>query len=433
MKYKHIAPTILATYIFAIAPVHLGFATEMVDRVAAVVNENVVSYQDVTDRLQFAIKNLRTELTETQKKDLLQAQMDELIDEELLRQYAAGRGYLVEDAQVKSTIANMEKASKQASGSFKKFAGSLYTTAENQIRATVIKSMIVERELAPRVIVGEDEVNRIVKSIISRQDELDEKQLAQIFIPIVEEEQAATARRTIERLYSQLQTGSNFADLARTYSRDRSATEGGEIGWFRGGELIPVIDNAVKDLKTGELSPPVQSANGWHIFKVLDVREAPKPDMTPTAEVNITQLYAPIDSTSGTPAAVQNKKHVETFKKIKKSIDNKEDFKNMVAKKVAETPLYFASGEMGWLKVDALDAQPKQALKNAKKDTLIGPVEGEKGVYLFYVNDVRETEPVALQNIRARIEERLQARQTDLAFRSLMRDLRRKAFVEVRL
>lgn len=433
MILKHFTSAMLATCIFTASFASLSTATEMIDRVAAVVNESVISYRDVTDRLQFAMKNLRAEPTAAQKEDLLKSQMDDLIEEELLRQYAESRNYLVEDAQVKSTIANMERASKQAAGSFKQFAGNLYTTAENQIRATVIKSMIVERELAPRILVGEDEVGRIVKSIISRQDELDEKNLAQIFIPVTEEQQASTARRTIDRIYSQLQTGSDFADLARTYSRDRSATEGGEIGWFRGGELIPVIDNAVKDLKKDALSSPVQSANGWHIFKVLDVREAPKPDMTPSTEVNITQLYAPIDSTSGTPAAVQNKKHIQNFNKIKKDVDNKNDFKDMVTAKIAETPLYFASGDMGWLNVDTLDPQLKTALKKAKKDTLIGPIEGEKGVYLFYVNDVRETEPAALQNIRARIQERLHARQTDLAFRSLMRDLRRKAFVEVRL
>lgn len=432
MTMKRIAAPALLTVTLLAS--HLAFAnSQLVDRVAAVVNENVISYRDLTDRMAFTMKNLRAEPNEAQKKDLMESQMDNLVDEELIRAYAEERGYTVDKNQIEAAIATMEQQSKQKPGSFKAFAGKYYNTAEKEIKTTVLKSIISEHELKPRVVVGEDEVNRIVKSIIARQDELDEKELAQIFIPVTEPKQAATARRTVERLYTQLKDGASFVDLARTYSRDRSATEGGKIGWFRSGELIPDIDAAVKPLKKGEITKPVQSSNGWHIFKVVDVREAPKPDMTPALELNVTQLYAPIDSTSGTPAALQNKKHMKEFATYKKGIKTKEDFKDMVQKRIDETPLYFASGDMGWLKVDSLDPTTKAALKDAKKDTIVGPIAGEKGVYLFYIADRRETEPQALLNLRARIQERLQARQVDLAFRSLMRDLRRKAFIDIRL
>lgn len=408
-------------------------AQQLVDRVAAVVNENVISYRDLKDRVAFTLKNLRSDPTPEQRKDIEAAQMQELIDEELLRQYAEERSYQVSEEQIDAAIGNMERASQQAAGSFKTFAGPYYGTAREQVRMNILRELIAERSLSARIIVGEEEVDRMVESIIARQDELDEKELAQIFIPVTDESKAGAARRTIERLHAQLEGGADFADLARTYSRDRSATEGGKIGWFRAGELIPVIDEAIKPLREGNYTAPVQSANGWHLFKVLDVREAPKPDMTPSKEINVTQLYAPVDSTAGTPASVQNKKHMQEFKKLAKDIESAEEFKDMVTQKVAESPLYFASGDMGWLNVDSLDAALKKVLNGANRGDVVGPVAGEKGVYLFYIVDARETEPAALQNIRERIRQRLQARQTDLAFRSLMRDLRRKAFIEVRM
>lgn len=435
MLNKRLAPAALALTMLATtfnAPT-VNAAQQMVDRVAAVVNENVISYRDLTDRVAFTLKNLRTDPTPQQREDIEDAQMQDLIDEELLRQYAQSRGYQVNEKQVDAAIGNMEQASKQSAGSFEKFAGRYYNTAREQVRINVLREMISERALSARVFVGEDEVNRMVESIIARQDELDEKQLAQIFIPVTDQTKAGSARRTIERLHQQLKTGADFADLARTYSRDRSANEGGQIGWFRGGELIPAIDEAVKPLKEGEFTGPVQSSNGWHLFKVLDIREAPKPDMTPTKELKVTQLYAPVDTTAGTPAAVQNKKHMKEFNKIAKNIDSEEEFKNIVDDKIAKSPLYFASGDMGWIKADTLDKALKESLEDAERGDIVGPVAGEKGVYLFYVVDARETEPEALKNIRERVRMRLEARQTDLAFRSLMRDLRRRAFIEVRM
>ncbi|GEM_PF-6092398 len=437
MFRKRLAPTALALMLLATgmatSPMPAQAAQQMVDRVAAVVNEDVISYRDLKDRVAFTIKNLRTNPTAQQREDVEAAQMQDLIEEELLRQYAEERGYDVPESQVDSAIANMERASKQNAGSFKEFSGKYYETAREQVRMNVMREMIAERVLSPRIVVSDEEVNRMVDSIIARQDELDEKQLAQIFIPVSDDSKAGVARRTIERLHAQLRSGADFADLARTYSRDRSATEGGVIGWFRGGELIPAIDEAIKPLPKGGFTEPVQSSNGWHLFKVMDIREAPKPKMEATKEINITQLYAPVDTTSGTPAAVQNKKHMKEFKDIAEDIDSEEEFEEMVAEKIAESPLYFASGDMGWINIDTLDAALKTALSDADRGDIIGPVAGEKGVYLFYITDARETEPEALQNIRARVRRRLEARQTDLAFRSLLRDLRRRAFIEIRM
>ncbi|PKR78268.1 foldase [Halalkalibacillus sediminis] len=84
---------------------------------------------------------------------------------------------------------------------------------------------------------------------------------------LVEDE--ATAQEVIE----QLDSGEDFETLAQEYSSDGSAQEGGDLGYFSTGDMVPEFENAAYDLEVGEVSEPVESQFGWHVIKVEDRRE----------------------------------------------------------------------------------------------------------------------------------------------------------------
>ncbi len=433
MKIMHKTVLFVSLFICTFASPPSARAVELIDKVVAVVNEDVISFQDLSDRIAFAVKNIQRKLTEEQKHELMLTQLDELIDEELVLQHAKKRNYLVSQQQIDQTIKNIEESNKQKEGSFIEFAGAYKNTALRNITVTILRQEISNRELRPRVSINEDEVERILEGIVRQQANNDEKEIAQIFLPVTDEKNEVSTRKTIQRLHSQLLQKEDFAGIAKAYSRDSSATNGGYLGWFRIGELVPVIDNAIKHVKKGHISKPVRSANGWHIFKIIDIRVAPKADLSSVNELNLIQLYAPIDKTAGTPAAVQNKKYLKQFKKLAKKIDNKEDFQDMVAAQKKASPLYTASGSMDWIAVNSLDKKLQIALKNKKKDNVVGPIATDSGVYLFYVVDNRSKESATLTNLRQRISSRIEDRQVGLSLRSLLRDLRRKAFIDTRL
>jgi len=80
----------------------------------------------------------------------------------------------------------------------------------------------------------------------------------------------------IDDLYDSLQAGSDFADLARTYSQDNSASRGGDLGYFTQGRMVPAFDSAVFAMKKGEISKPVKTQFGYHLIKLLDIRKNDK-------------------------------------------------------------------------------------------------------------------------------------------------------------
>jgi peptidyl-prolyl cis-trans isomerase SurA len=93
-------------------------------------------------------------------------------------------------------------------------------------------------------------------------------QARHILIRIDEIISEAEARRRLEDLRERLQHGENFAELARLYSHDASAANGGDLGWINPGDTVPEFERAMDALSEGEVSPVVQSPFGFHIIRV---------------------------------------------------------------------------------------------------------------------------------------------------------------------
>lgn len=84
----------------------------------------------------------------------------------------------------------------------------------------------------------------------------------------------ADVRLRIEQLRGRLETGADFAELARSHSTDKvSASNGGDLGWVNPGDMVPEFEQAMNKLAPGEISEPVQSRFGWHLIQVLERRE----------------------------------------------------------------------------------------------------------------------------------------------------------------
>ncbi len=81
------------------------------------------------------------------------------------------------------------------------------------------------------------------------------------------------ARERLEQLRQRIAHGEDFADLARSYSEDPSAPQGGDLGWLSPGETVPAFEHAMDALSPDEVSAPVRSPFGWHLIQVIERRE----------------------------------------------------------------------------------------------------------------------------------------------------------------
>ncbi|MES2356670.1 MAG: peptidylprolyl isomerase [Pseudomonadota bacterium] len=84
----------------------------------------------------------------------------------------------------------------------------------------------------------------------------------------------ADMRQRLEILKSRIDSGEDFAAIARLQSEDGSAPKGGDLGWIVAGETVPEFERVMNELKPGQLSPPVKSPFGWHLIQVVERRES---------------------------------------------------------------------------------------------------------------------------------------------------------------
>ncbi|HLS51492.1 MAG TPA: peptidylprolyl isomerase [Burkholderiaceae bacterium] len=93
---------------------------------------------------------------------------------------------------------------------------------------------------------------------------------------LIKTDQAVSEERALERLRQlqrRISMGESFSDLAKRFSEDSSAPQGGDLGWVNPGETVPPFESAMDALQPGQVSEPVLSTYGWHLIKVLDRRE----------------------------------------------------------------------------------------------------------------------------------------------------------------
>ena len=82
-----------------------------------------------------------------------------------------------------------------------------------------------------------------------------------------------------QEIADQIAGDGDFAELAQEHSIDGSAASGGSLGWFGPGQMVPVFEEAVAELETGEVSEPVESDFGWHVIRLDDTRQSSPPPL----------------------------------------------------------------------------------------------------------------------------------------------------------
>jgi len=132
-------------------------------------------------------------------------------------------------------------------------------SSEEQFKETIRFSLLQEKAAAEDVEISEEEMKQYYERMKT------EVQASHILV---------SDEATAKEVKQQLEDGGSFAELAKEYSSDGSAQQGGELGWFGPGKMAPEFEEAAYSLEKGEVSEPVKTQFGFHIIKLTDKRDA---------------------------------------------------------------------------------------------------------------------------------------------------------------
>lgn len=272
----------LATSIMAVAiPSALALDIKPVDNIVAVVNDDVITKQE----LDLVTNEMRSQLPKGKSvsaADLEQQALAQLIRKDLLVQAAKRANIRLSNADVNEAI---EQFAAQRHMTAKELIQRIAKEgiSENQLRRTMTENLLAQK-IEQSEVMGKSQVSdaEIDDAIARAQQE--GRPLPPLITAysyhvqhILLKNDNDITRKLIEQIAQQARSGASFEQLARQYSQDGSAQNGGDLGWIIDGETVPPFEAAVKSLQPGQISMPVRTQFGWHVIRLIDVRSNDTP------------------------------------------------------------------------------------------------------------------------------------------------------------
>lgn len=263
----------------------------VVDRVVAVVNQDVITLSELQEAVAlFLQQNREKPPSPAEQPELERKILERLVDHQLQVQEALREKIEVSDEEVKEAVEEFVSRSgmdrPQLEAQLRR-QGISWEALRRELREQLLVRKVVRRRVHGRISVTNGEVEAYFKENREKFEtglKFRVRHLAILATPPDSDAAWAQARERIEALAAELRAGADFAELARQHSQDPSAKAGGDLGELARGELQPVFEEAILKLQVGEVTPPIRSASGFHLFKLEDREE-----LSPQAEAQIRQ------------------------------------------------------------------------------------------------------------------------------------------------
>ncbi|MEO5573836.1 MAG: peptidylprolyl isomerase [Gammaproteobacteria bacterium] len=408
-----------STYTSGIAPL---------DRILAVVNNDVITQSDLDLQTRTVVQQLRQRNAQIPPDDVLQKQvLERAIMKRLQLQMAARTGIRVDDDTLNRAIETIAKQNNLSIDQFREVLARDkfdFAAFREDIRDEIIISRLRQREIGNKITVTDQEVqnyldNQKVQGASSGTD----YQIAQILIALPEApspEQVQTAKAKAQKVLDDLHAGADFTQTAAAVSDGQQALEGGNLGWLSAAQLPTNFADVVPNMKSGDISELIRSPSGFHIVKLLDKRGDGASVIKQTQARHI--LIHTNELTSDQDAETR-------LAQLKQRIDGGEDFAALARSHSEDAASAINGGSLGWVSPGDLVPQFEAAMNALEPGKTSEPFQTQFGWHIVQVVERRDHDNTAdLQKSKAR--EAIRQRKGDEALQAWLRMLRDEAYIE---
>ena len=399
------------------------------DRIVAVVNDDVVMSSELDERVRTIKSQLQQQGNPLPPTTVLEKQvLDRLILQKLQIQHALKTGIRVDDETLNRTISNIAADNKLTLAQFREILEKdnySYNKFREDMRNEILVSRLQQRQVDNRVNVSEREI----ENFLANKEHLGESELeyriGHILIAIPDnanEQQLQAAKKEANQVLQDLKSGKDFAQLATAHSDGEQAQSGGDLGWRKAGQIPSLFTDFVASMQKGDVSDLISSPGGYHVIKLLDVRTGEKFIVTQTHSRHILLK---------TDTLVTDKDAVARLKQLKTRIEGGDDFAE-IAKGNSQDMSAAEGGDMGWTNPSDLVPEYEEVIKNMKPGDISEPFKTQYGWHIVQVLERREHD--SSDDIRrSKAREEIRKRKLAEAREAWLRQMREDAYVEYRI
>ena len=367
-------------------------APQMIDKVAAVVNNGVVLESDVDDMMRTVTTQAKEAGQQLPDAQTLRYQiLEREIMDSIITQMGQRAGVQISDQELDQAIGNIAAQNHMTLDQLRSrlsYDGVNYNDYRKQIRKEMLIANVRNNEVRSRVTILPQEVDNLAKQIMSQNVPGTELNLSMILLPLPEnptQQQVDDEQALANKLVGELKAGANFGKMAMTYSADPQALKGGNMGWGKIEELPNLFSQALSTAHKGDIVGPIRSGVGFHILKVNDMRgESQNVSVTEVHARHILIKTSPIMSDQQAEAKIQQ---------IARDIDSGKITFAAAAQKYSEDPgSANQGGDLGWASPTIYDPAFRDAVMKLKKGQISQPVRSSFGWHLIQLLDTRQVD-----------------------------------------
>ena len=402
----------------------------LVDRIVAVVNDEVITLNELHTRLRQAVHDMERRGIPLPPQDALEQQMlGRLIMDTLQLQFARENGWRVDDTQLEQAIARIAAGNGLSVSQFREMLqndGISFDRFRADIRDEMTIARVREREVENKIVVSEGEIDHFLSAELSQGRNVAEYEVAHILLWVPESatpEQIQGARAKAEGIIERLRRGENFAQLAATYSDAPDGLQGGNLGSRTLDRLPSIFAESVTTLQVNEISPILRSPNGFHIIKLLSTSAGSV--LPAVSQTHARHILIRVDELV---SEIEARYRLEgLYAQIQKGADFAE-----LARRFSHDGSASRGGDLGWIYPGDTVSDFEQAMNALQPGEVSLPVRSPFGFHLIQVLE-RRVQDISGDRKRALARQALRDRRFDETYQDWLRQLRDNAHIQIRL
>ena len=412
-------------------PAALGQSAQLVDRIVAVVNKEVITLSELGTAVASAERQLRRQGTPAPERAVLERQMlERLILDKAQLQVARDTGIRVDELQLDRAVQRIAENNNMTLADFRRALERDRVPWEawrEDLREQIILNRLREREVEEKIQVNDTEIDLFLEEMKARPERA-EYNVSHILVRIPEQaspERIQEARAKALKASSEARAGADFGRLAASYSDAPDALEGGQLGWRTGERLPEMFSTALGRMKPGEVSEPLRSAAGFHVLRLNDRRDA--------------GVAAPLTQTRARHILIRISEVVSDSEARRRLADLRDrivngnaDFAELARGHSDDTASAARGGELDPVYPGDTVPDFERALQELKPGELSQPVRTPFGYHLIQVLE-RRTSDASQERRRLDARKILRERKVEESYQEWLRQLRDQVYVELRL
>jgi peptidyl-prolyl cis-trans isomerase SurA len=405
---------------------------ELVDRVAAVVGEGIVLTSQLDREVERIAARLRENKTELPPRSVLRKQvLERLVVQEIQMQRAERIGMRADDEMLNTAL---EDVAKRNNIPFSQLPDALrqqgidYRDFRDDMRRDIVLQMLRQRDVYSRINISPRELEQFLARQQRLPDQSAEYNLSHILISVpvaATAEQVAAREARAKDVFEKLKGGGDFAQLAVSFSDSSTNVEGGSLGWRKSAELPSIASEVIPKMAAGDVSEPVRTPSGFHIFKVNETRGGEQQSVQ--AQVHARHILLKTNALEDDKTVEQRLANIR-----ERVLSGNEDFGAIAAVTSQDTGSAAEGGDLGWAGPGTFVPEFEKELDSLNEKEITRPFKSKFGWHIVQLlgrrvhdttDDVRRNRAfVALREAKAEEETEI-----------WLRRLREDAFVEYRL